>query len=423
MGIGLITKLKEERDSLIDWMILTTGIFSTFQITEIFGVTWFTFFVFLSSILLLAQGYNFKLTKKNKYPLYYLLVVSVSEIMIITIPLYNKNQWISSSLKKYILLLLLTIFFYKIVQLKKIDIFLKGIYISCFIEMIWCYLQFILHYKGVMINEVIWKASEVSSQGHLSLTGLNTNAGILIPAIAFLFYFSKSYYIKCLSFALFFLSGNTTMLICGIIVLFIEFVRGVKNILIRKKIRRKFLSMCLFSVCIVVAALYGFGLIDRIQSILVNLILRISEVHTNNITNASTYAHARYYTSIPEIISQIGILNVLFGFGLGCAGVPFVYVFDQYPDLIYVPESDMITYLYNIGIFGTIFFYGFLTFLCKKSIKNNKEICYFVISILISGIFYGMQLNWVIMCEWIFAYFVAYNNQDITFLSKFWRNI
>lgn len=388
-------------------MVFLLGIFSTFELTRIFGITFFSCILVIFTIYMIMYSKKIYIKKQNKYLGIYLGIVSISELMIFTIQLKNRSEWITSSIKKYILLIFLICSLFFILKMKNgKEIFIKGLYYSCLIEMIWCYLQLALYlFAGLDLNMKLFGVSHISStNGQLVLSGLNSNAGILASSLFFLILIEKKWTIKLLSLILFFISGTSTMIICGVVILFITGVHYlyVKNI--NKKSNIKIKYFLFFSLVLIVGACLIIFNPEIFQSLIQSferLFDRLENARKANFTDGSTFTHSRYYTSIYYVIKNSNIINVLLGNGIDCAGVPFVRLYRQYPDLIYVPESDPITFLYNYGIIGFVFIYSVIFHVIFKGRKIDWRYVAFFISIIVGGIFYGMYLNWVFLVTWI----------------------
>ena len=391
-------------------LLFLMGLFSTFQIIEIKGISVFTWLLFVFVAYTLFTEKKFKYGKSLWYVNGYLLLLTISEFMIFTINLDNSNLWVAASLKKYLIQLVLVLAFFLIRSKsdERVDAFIKGLHYSCLIELIWCYLQLIFNALwGVSINSLIWETGQSNLLGYQVITGLNSNAGILSPTFIFLFLYDRRIIIKLLSISVFFISGSSTMLICGVILACCYVAcSNRKKMVSKKKIYRIIAIFFVSFVAIALLLMVNRDIFDRLFNMVNHLLKRLSDASTGNFTDGSTFTHTRYYTSVFRVISNISIINTIFGFGIGCAGVPFVQIFNQYADLVYVPESDVITYLYDLGIIGVAFMYMFFIRIMIIGKKVDCNYFTFMFTILISGIFYGIQLNWVLLLEWIFMDYI-----------------
>lgn len=391
-------------------LLFLMGLFSTFQIIEIKGISVFTWLLFVFVAYTLFTTKKIKYGKNLWYIIGYIILITISEFMIFTINLDNSVLWVATSIKKYLIQLVIVIAFFLIRSKpdERVNTFIKGLHYSCLIELIWCYLQLIFNALwGVSINSLIWEAGQSNLLGYQVITRLNVNAGILSPSLIFLFLYDKRYIIKLLSISVFFISGSSTMLICGAILACCYVAcSNRKKMVSKKKIYRIIATLFVSLVTIVLLLMVNGDIFDRLFNMVNHVLKRLLDARTGNFTDGSTFTHTRYYTSIFRVISNISIINTIFGFGIGCAGVPFVQIFNQYADLVYVPESDVITYLYDLGIIGVTFMYIFFTKIMIIGKKVDCNYFTFMFAILIAGFFYGMQLNWVLLLEWIFMDYI-----------------
>lgn len=392
---------------LKDTLFFLLGFFSTFEIVQMFGISLFScMLVLVSCYMILSEGKIF--IKSNQKPVcIYIIVVSISECMVTFIELENRNEWITASLKKYILLLFLAITFIYVINYQNgLNMFLRGLYYSCLVEMIWCYLQFVLYKSvGIDINMKLFGMSHISSStGQLILSGLNSNAGILVPALFVLILFTNKLLIKFFAFFLFFLSGTSTMVICGITVSVILGVRYAWTIIIRKNShigKKAFITVTFLFFAALFIIIVNQNFVNNLNDSIMRIVDRINSARTKSFTDGSTFTHTRYYTTVRYVWNKSNIVNVIFGYGIDCAGVPFVRLFKQYAELLYVPESDPITFLYNYGIVGFIYIYWMIISIIKKGRKVDWKYVAFYCSVVIGGLFYGMFLNWILLLTWI----------------------
>lgn len=388
-------------------LLFIVGVFSTFQIIQVSGITVFTILMLVSVIYFLVRDKKICIKMNNGFLWKYGILISVSEVMIFTINLKNSSEWINSSLKKYIIIILVMIFFYLVEKSydTRVVALIKGIHTSCLIQVFWCYLQYILESLfNIDINKIFFGVSQYNLSGQKVISGLHVNAGILAPAIIFLVYYDRRWWIKVLSIIVFFISGTSTMLICGCTVLIIYGVHSMSihyKRIISKKSFIRMLIILLVAVLGIVVLLSQKGVIDRTLSMFDSIGNRLTNVKDNEFTDGSTFVHARYYTSFLLVMSNLNLINILFGFGIGCSGVPFVQVFNQYSNIVYVPESDIMTFAYDVGIIGFVVFYLLLFTIIKKGRQIDWRYEAFMVTVLIGGIFYGIQLNWVMLFEWI----------------------
>lgn len=385
-------------------MVFLLGLFSTFQLVEIGGVSIFSLILFIFAVKTILT-YQFKIENRQIFLL--LLSICFSQVMCLFISVPNASQWRVASYKAFALFIAL---FFTYSYVKKADrwkVFFHGVYISCIIQVFWCYAQFIIYRLfGAYLNNQIfvrllkmWNANEL--QGRV-ITGLNTNSGLLVPILFFVIIMGRQTIIRLLAYGLCFLSGNSTCVICGLLYVVFLIIFGKKNLLKPSAVsKKKMLGIALSGLIFLLVMLASNELSSRIFNSINDLIGRLSSVRTGESIVGSTYTHLRYYTSIPYLFSNLNILNILFGFGLSCAGLPFVMHYNQYTSKIYVPESDPITYLWGTGIIGGFLFYKILIQSMIQGYNVDKKYFLFFITVLVCGIFYNNQMNWLILAEWL----------------------
>lgn len=408
---------KNQRDKVRKSEFYFLGLVSTWQIIEIFGVNIFTLLVFFIAIKYIIKFGKFPVGKG--WFLFFFSTMGLSTLGNLFLSdsfLQNVSEW-----RKYTLngVLIIVALYVVLVYLKKdygnILSFFLGLYHSCLVQLIWCYLQlFFIKVFNLSINSIIFSngVDQYNISNNYVITGLHTNAGILASVLMFLFLFSNSTTIKLLSLAVFFLAGSSTLIICGISLIVISILFAMKEK--RKKIKgtKRNVLLLLIIICTFAFAIILGNNSDNIGSNISDLFSRFRAIRSRRFEDGSTFAHFRYYASIPFIFGKLNAWQILFGFGFKCGGIPFVKFFNQYPDVVYSTESDPISFLYGLGIIGTLVFYTLLFTIIAKGKKKNYKISIWGIVITIAGIFYGMQLNWVILLEWIFC---AYINNKINY--------
>lgn len=397
-------------------LMFMLGLLSTLQLIEVAGMTVFTYMMFICVIYFLFKYKNIIIVKGET--LIFIGLVTVSEILLFMDTRYNK--WLSRSLNSYILLILVIALYSYMTKLSKesISAFLKGLYTSCLIQLVWCYIQFIM-YNVYMFNindfvfRKIFHSNLIVSQyknGTMIITGLNNNAGVLVPIILVGIVLSEKKLMKFLFMAIALLAGSITPIIAimgyvaaiiaiKIFYLISKLLRGEKLKIKRRTSRwDKVIILFILMAVVVFLIIYMRG---RISSSFANMQQRIYNLMNDKKSDASSIVHLRYYTSLPFILKNIGISKVLFGYGLRAAGIPFVEFFNQYTTILWVPESDIITYILNVGILGAAVFAIILIKNIVKGIQVDERYVLLQISIIFAGIFYGIQLNWLILLEFL----------------------
>ena len=410
-----IRQLMSRKKTSGDILAYLLGLTSTIQIFEVFGITLFT-------IMTLICGGFIVLTRRRlyfggKWFLVYFLSVAMSVLASVTLlPSYHiprEDDWIKYSVEGA---LITTMLYFAYVFLitdkgKKRTLFFRGLYHSCVLQLFWSYFQYTFAtVTGKNINQILfadilqmWSGNITQyKNGHIAISGLNVNAGLLPPILMFLYVYTSKKWIRVLLLLLFFISGSSTMALCGLMLLGISMFVKMKEMRSNGiRIRANYLVS---SAAIGVAAatvIFQPNIYNRMYDIFSLLVSRLTSVRSANYLDGSTFAHARYFTSIPYILSNINPINALFGFGIRCGGVPFVKFFNQYPDLIYGTECDITLSLYGMGLVGLAVMYWLLFCIVLKGKKLDSKYLVFIVPIILSGLFYSIQLNWVLLVEWM----------------------
>lgn len=152
-------------------------------------------------------------------------------------------------------------------------------------------------------------------------------------------------------------------------------------------------------------------LVPKFMEMVSYLGTRIYQIWNPTEGNESSAVHFSYYQLLPEILTNIPILNVLFGSGMGTSGYRFTQFNGQYPGQIWIVESDFTDMLLSRGIVGWFLHYYFIVKTACKLLKNNytKEMLYLLV-LTICGIVYNNQFLWVIILE--FAMYSQVKNKN-----------
>lgn len=390
------------------------GVTSTWQLVEIAGINFFTIvaitYVLLNVVLEKRITY-----KKEIVPIAVAVLCSmVSFVFHGGWGLTNYRAWFSHSIKASVvfLFILLTYIYLTNSGEKILYEFLKGVRYSCLVQLVWCYIQlvakfiFAIDFNILVFNEFFKINNAVSAvngaSGFFNYTGLNLNAGILAPIFLFLFVSENRKIIKTLTLLMMFACGNTTTFITGVLLLFFIFFQKTENMIKKhemKVAKKKFIYVTLIVMTSVLIVVMNPSVNERLGSLLINNIKRLLSIKSNNFLDGSTFVHFRYYQSIAYLISKADIICILFGYGFKAGGIPFVLYFGQYPDTVYGTESDPISFLYGLGLLGTMYIYCMFVKIVFAS--HNKKVWLFMILVLASGIFYSVQMNWLILVEFV----------------------
>lgn len=81
-------------------------------------------------------------------------------------------------------------------------------------------------------------------------------------------------------------------------------------------------------------------------------------------------------------------------------------------------ECDVVNILWNKGLLGFILFYGWL----KRGWKINHKYAYAIVAIMVGGIFYNIQYDWVIVLE-IIIDIAIYKRIDLFSVKPYFKKV
>ena len=386
------------------WIMLLLGVFSTLQIVTIFGVTVFNLIALVAFLYFFLIEWRWYKSPLNGKILIFLLLCGITTVWALlnnATPRDYKSVALTSCINYFIL-------FGVFIATKNgprsyIDKFTSGFKISCNIQIIWCILQLLLFYIfSVDLNHVIFNrllgTTDLTSRyvdGVLVCTGLSWHPANLIPILAFCFFYYKNIVLKLVCVVLAILSHSATAQIAiGLCCLYAIIREGKQLLFARSSVKQWTLAVLLISILLIYAATDNNLIVRTINSVLD----RIRDIHSTEGGNSSA-THFSYYLRLGEIYEQTDIVTILFGYGIGCSGVPYSMYFNQYTDQIWVVESDFINLLLSQGLFGFIAFYVLFISIIVKCAKRSKQAAVFLLILLICGVTYNLQYNWVILVE------------------------
>ena len=278
-------------------------------------------------------------------------------------------------------------------------------------QVIWCYIQFILSRMGVDINRLIFvellhvveNASAYKFDQYMP-SGLSWHPAVMAPIVIISYLLFDNMWIKLLSIGCAAITGNSTALL-GIImcVCLSIIIPSIK----RKQIVAKHRVLCILGVLFIIFVVSGAWKIAYDK--LYYLFSRVFGVANDD----STIGHIRYYTSYPDVVGISSLLQLLFGWGEGCSGCPINILFNQFPNLSYwAVECDVMNLLISRGVVGFFLYYTWLFRMAFLGYKINYKYVVLVLALIIEGITYNVQFEWLFLFESI-IYVLIINNKDI----------
>ena len=398
------------------------GIVATMPVLQLFTITafvWGLLGIAIITVIVWLKN-DIKVSKKNDKSFY---GVFISMILSYIVCFFSNisTEWKNDLMTSFIQLCAMMIFFI-FVSTKKGSIYgsryIKGVYISSIIQLIWGYIQFIANLVGVDANAVLFNdifriGIENPTQyqnGHMKISGMCWNAGNLAPLVLFGFCYSKNIIIKSLFLILALISGSRTMLLGMIVCLFISFCISAKNY--NRVSSKKTLSIFVVIMLLVGIMIIEHGLIEQVMEKIIAVVIGLASLSSEG----SGSTHMFYYSSVLETAKKNNMINNIFGYGPGCSGYPMSKFWGYYIDSEkWCLESDYINHLWNYGIFGFTFYYYWYLKNILKSIKLDIRYVSFFGALLFEGILYNVTFNWVLML--LIAVFAQTNNKYSVFNS------
>lgn len=289
------------------------------------------------------------------------------------------------------------------IQKEKIFRFIcKAIKAAIIVQLIWFFLELgIYRVLHIDINQIVFvNALHLVSNASFIRSwvwypsGLTWHSAVLGPLFVLGIILFDSLFIKAGIFLAAVLCGNSTCLI-GVMLCAAMII--VYRILKRKtRIPKKTLAIILVMIGIAIAGVIYLNLGEVILKVFNNLWIRLF----GSEKDASTAAHLSYYTDYISIIKKSSVSQIIFGYGYGCSGYPITVLYDRYSELSsWAIECDIVDILVSRGIAGFCVYYYFLFYIMLKGRKLDYRYFIFVLVILIQGLGYNVQFDYVFFVE------------------------
>ena len=385
------------------------GITSTMYILSYRGIPIFYYLAILGVFIIgkcspkIDRGYLLYI-----FAIFFSLVVNVN------------NGYVGTMVLSFLLSVIIC-FLYMSLLTQKLDILesiISGIKLSCIVQIIWCYLQYIMYYiLGLDINKIIFEdlfhTVENASRyvnGSLVLTGFCWHPSNMVPVLVLAIVFFNKWYIwlACVVVAL---NMNSSTIVLALLVLgFIKLIRTMTscNFFCKLTVGKIIGILSIFFLLVLVFSISDLG--NQILESIIRLIERIDGTHES----LSTSAHRSYYSLLPQVFVNTPFLKTIFGYGPGCSGLAITHITGQYAYLgAWVVESDYMNVLYSYGIFGFIVYFGWLVQKIFYGGENGIIFVDFLIPLLAAGITYNVQYYWVIFAIIVFSLYQKKGNRII----------
>ena len=385
-------------------LLFIAGIVSTFQAVTFHGITLFSWFLLLLLFLGIAEkrGEGKIDFADNRIMLSGLVIITMTITEVITVFLDEYPEWTGRSLKNYVLMLAVFLLFFVLKRWKKYgDIYFRGMMVSCVIQYLVCYLEYILYrFYNYDLVDSLFEIETGMRDERTIVYGLTTNPGMLVPVVLIGLCLSGNRVCKVMALTAGILINSSTCMVCIAVYFFFVLFTNVREKAVSGWDFQK-ITLMVIAVAVIVLLAY-----EPLRNTLIDLynylIRRIALAAAGkNISTSSEGKHFRYYWSLPYIFDHIDLLRKIFGFGKNCSGIPFIELYKQYTDELWIPESDPIATLYDVGIAGLVAMYALLGKIAVGLRRENRYMGIFMICVLIGGVFYGFQMTWVLLFELI----------------------
>lgn len=389
--------------------LLLFGILAPMPIISLFSITMYVWCIMLLGMIALIELVNQGGVKFDKQcDRAFAAVIATWMISYLICTVRMPIKWRSGIGKSFVQLCFLVIVYIFFSQRKKVQeliYYVKGVYISSIIQMVWGYAQILFDAIGQDLNTIVFRDTfhmvEDATQyqfGRLKVSGLCWNAGNFAPLITFGYIYTKNIYLKVAFFLLGFLSGSRTLIlglfVSAAIELAVTVVTGeLKTAITKKKTKKEKAFLAVAITAIAVAFVTNMDTILRKVMEVVDLLDIMNRVKTEG--SAST--HLYYLTSIPAITMKNDLLSNLFGYGPGCSGYAQSELMNFYADSDkWSIECDYVNQLWSYGYVGFVVYYCWYLKNIVKTIKLDKKYVVLFTAFLFEGLLYNITFNWVL---------------------------
>lgn len=382
--------------------LLLFGILAPMPIISLFSITMYVWGIMILGTVALVEWANQGKVKLDKrYDRAFAAVILTWLISYLICAIRMPAKWtngLGTGFMQTCFLIVVYIFFSQRKKVQYLAYYIKGVYISSIIQMIWGYAQILCDAIGIDLNTIVFRdtlhmVKEIATQyqfGQLKVSGLCWNAGNFAPLITFGYIYTKNSYLKVAFFVLGFLSGSRTLMMGLLVSAAIELVVTGK---FKTTVSKKKVVFLAVAVTVIVIAF-----VTNIDSILKKVmeVADLLDIMNRVKTEGSANTHLYYLTSIPAITMKNDLLSNLFGYGPGCSGYPQSVLMNFYPELDkWSIECDYVNQLWSYGYIGfAIYYYWYIKNTLSAFKLDTKYVALFI-TFLFEGLLYNITFNWV----------------------------
>ena len=383
--------------------LLLFGILAPMPIISLFSFTMYVWCIMILGMIAFVELVNqgrLKLDKRSDLAFIAVIVTWLISYLICVIKMPAKwNSGIGTSFVQLCFLIVVYFFFSQREKVQYLVYYIKGIYISSIIQMVWGYAQLLFDAIGKDLNTIVFRdilhmMGEYATQyqfGRLKVSGLCWNAGNFAPLITFGYIYTKNRYLKVAFFMMGFLSGSRTLMMGLLVSAAIELM--VTNKFKTTISKKKIVFLIATVTAILIAVLSNIDIVLKKIVEITDLLDIMSRVKTEG--SAST--HLYYLTSIPAITMKNDLLSNLFGYGPGCSGYAQSELMNFYADSDkWSIECDYVNQLWSYGYVGFVVYYCWYLKNIVKTLKLDKKYVVLFAAFLFEGLLYNITFNWVL---------------------------
>lgn len=285
-----------------------------------------------------------------------------------------------------------------------LKVIINGFKIMCIIQLLWIPLQFVLYrFADIDINKIIFvdtfhfvDNATFIRDWRFYPSGLTWHSAVLAPMFVLAIVLFKNPFIRALVIFDAIICGNSTSLIgvCICIALMVFFY--LKRNIIRVRFTKAQLICLAVLGVVAVAVLAKVGILTMVWERIMYLYMRLFGEEQD----ASTAAHFSYFTDYFKVLPNSSPFQIIFGYGYGCSGYPISMMYDRYTELgNWAVECDLVNIAMSRGVFGFLTHYVLLGYVCIKGMKIDYRYPAVMIPIIIQGIGYNVQWDYVLFLE------------------------
>lgn len=348
-------------------------------------------------------GLSIKFRKMNLNPCFYLMYGSMVITFLFTNSMTIGAEWVKQENIQFFWMTVYAIF-YLIASAfldKQIEIYFKGFMYGSLIQMAWVIVQYMIYtVTGLDINMQLFSklyGRSYIKEGGFGASGIAWHPSNLAVLLVILFWVFDSWYWKFIVLVTAILSNNSTVIICVITCIVVNIFADKKDKFRSIKIGKRTIVITFIAIFVMLILFIKTDLLLIVSN---RILFIYNRIFGGYYDGGSTNAHIRYYTTIPNVIARYPLTKVLFGFGEGCSGYVMTSLFGQYSNIgAWALECDIVNILWNKGLVGFFLFYGWLLSIVKRGWAVNHKYAYIMFAIIVGGIFYNIQYDWVIVLE------------------------